>query len=219
MLRTSKTDKYIIVNANGVRETSVVQYIAANPHEKEYIYVGPAHRYTQVLLAKACKIHKRKLSIFTPPVEGIFYPTMAKSAYPQLELHEFGNLAEAINASNAYKLANPDAIFWVNQHIPHLAKLVNLPAMKTCWITFGTGPMLSALLLANPQTKFLCVSQRHQIDQEDYQEYWDRIVPYYAHMPKPMSYASNSYEGKMWIYISEFGQQGDYIWSTDSPRV
>lgn len=197
---------------DNIRSNSILQYVGSNPQNVGYVYCGPAFRYTQVLLAQACAKYGKKLHVYTCRLH--YDNTLDKlKQYKSVILHdEYTSLKEALVDAN--KLVSSSIPMWQDQHIPIMARHLHVPNMKVCWVPFGTGTVLTALLQANPTTIFKCVDMHIHpgLNQTKFPDDYTRIstipfqsipiftIPYYTH-----------YNHRIWYYASTKGKKGDHI--------
>jgi HEPN domain-containing protein len=164
-----------MINFDGVRKRSIAEYINDNPQITNYVYCGPAFRYTQILLSKACEEAGKKLDCYAARLS--YDNTIDKlGRYKNTTLYDkYTSLADAIR--DAKKCVSDTTMLWSDQHVDYMIKYLNVPDMKVCWLTHGTGVLLSAMLKANPTTIFKCVDAHIHpgLNQTKYPDDYKRI--------------------------------------------
>lgn len=114
----------------------------------------------------------------------------------------YESLAQAwVDARN---FVNDNRILWTDNHIEFMIDYLRRPDMKVCWVAYGTGCMLKALLQANPNSHFNCVGIHTYpgLNMEHYKDYKRiTIIPFQQHpTPRPPYKTNYNYEGKVWYF-------------------
>lgn len=208
------SNKFKIIYTKNIRYNAIKAFVT-NDNHTEYVICGPAFRYTQVLLAMCCNEVGKKLHIYTARLNYDSTIDLTKQ-YKCVTLNDkYQSLQDAW--VDARKCAE-DKLLWTDNHIPFMVDYLRIPSMSTCWAPFGTGPMLTALLQANPNTVFKCVDMHFhpglnmaKFNQSDHKRILSTVA--WQEIPRfTIPYHTNqNYEGRIWYYASKKGIQGEYI--------
>lgn len=199
--------KLNIFNAEGIRLKAIEEFMIDNPQYDEYVYCGPAIRYTQVLLAIVCQKMGKKLYCYTAKMNYNNLPNILQKYNSVILKDEYSSLADA----NRDKKTGNNVLQWNDQHIEYMVKYLHKPNMQHCWISYTTGTMLKALLIANPQSTFSCVDNVSllSVNDTDYPHDFKRIKSvaflYWIKFDK------NKYPTRVWYYAKTEGNNGDYV--------
>jgi len=197
-----------MLNFNGIRKKSIIEFINDNPQIKNYVYCGPAFRYTQVLLAQVCEEYNKHLDCYTAKLK--FNNTIDRlNDYKNTTLHsEYTSLADAMK--DAKLKISDDTVMWDDQHCEYMVKYLEIPDVKTCWITHGTGVLLKAMLKANPSTTFKCVDAHlhPRLNQNKYPDDYKRIstIPFTFNS----SIRDNRYDNRLFFHAKKI-TNGEHI--------
>lgn len=165
----------MVLNSIPIRTKAIMEFLQEDPSQ-EYVYCGPAYRYTQVIVDQCCNKLGKKFYSYTCRLDD-------DNTIDQLtNVKEFPTIAEAWKEAKDH----PTATLWTDQHIEYMVKYLYLPNIKECWLPYTSGTILRAALKANPETIFRCVDTHYflGLDQTKYPNDYHRIStkPYYPYI-------------------------------------
>jgi len=206
--------------------------------EKEFIYAGPVCGFAQVALsysiqqlkfqgkiatlffAKTTELHSltKRAKDFGANLNPVS-PGYLKNV--QLEAEKYSK--DPIRAQNTkllpFGLYYPEFIWTLKTQIQNtLPKSLIDDPPKRLWLIIGSGTVFSALKEVWPKTHYLIVQVGKYVNEKMLKNvnYTVYIAPesFESSSKTPPPYPSaSSYDAKIWQFISEHGQDGDYIWN------
>jgi hypothetical protein len=205
--------------------------IIAKISQNEVVYAGPWNGFAQVALSIACKMHKKKATIFMTRSD---YKTNIRARMYGGNIREIPNstLKELQNKAQQYAIEH-DAFVMpfgfdsdefrleLRERLKEALEgntLLNRSFDGTIWLAAGSATLLNVLYSVFPNAKFQVVQVGKKIwnDQLDLSRTKLYIAPekFYedAKLLPPYPHAS-TYDAKLWRFVIEYGSNGDVIWN------
>lgn len=203
--------------------------------EKEFIYATSPFGFAQVALAAACKLHRKKATIFVaepdPHDEGNL-SELARSLGAKVTFLS-GKLSDAQRAAEEYHRSTSCSSFLFpfgldcDEFLSCLEEALRavIPkahsSPKRIWITAGSGTLSHVLHRIFPQSQLMMVQIGRDFDPPPYQcvflapeKFWEpaKILP-----PFP---SAKNYDAKMWQFVLKLANDGDLVWNVaaEPPR-
>lgn len=205
--------------------------IVSNISQNEVVYAGPWNGFAQVALSIACKLHKKKATIFMTRSD---YKTNIRARMYGGNIREVPNstLKELQNKAQQYAVEHNafimpfgfDSFEFRLELIERLNEalegntFLNRSFEGTIWLVAGSATLLNVLYKIFPNAKFQVVQVGKKIwdDQMDLSRTKLHIAPekFYedAKLLPPYPHAS-TYDAKLWRFVTKYGSDGDVIWN------
>ena len=223
----------------GTKQRITSQYVAEKMKEgfREFIYAGPVNAMGAFALAKGCVDSGARCTLFlcgsrlTPQSKG--FPRSVKINLVKNNLYITHEKAEEYVKNEPsrrfmvpFGISDPLYKNLLKASIESDLKIMSIHP-KRMWVAVGSGTLLSILLELFPETEFHAVQVGKTLKLETLHEdpsviekYRERVKIYWSpekfskpavHQP-PYSSLIN-YDAKVWQFVLEGGQEGDYIWN------
>lgn len=105
-------------------------------------------------------------------------------------------------------------------HVALKEALANVPPPKRLWLVSGTGFLGNVLHSIWPDTEFLIIIAdqsvfgSHEVENRKHQLFYSKQAFDGTAAPVQPPYESIPwYDAKLWQYVLEYGEDGDYIWN------
>jgi hypothetical protein len=217
---------------SGAKQRMMYNTIPHIPH-KRLFYRGPENGYSGLALSYACTVfNKQAYVILNKPwsnkmyivskVLKIFGGNIIYIDKPNENIGEdddyvVHNILEQYEDSYAIPKGFHEEAY-MNENRKALIELKNkIGDPKRFWIVTSSGTILDTLLDIFPKTKFLAVFVGHvrpdYLENERIQWY---VAPESFHTPTkviPPYPTELTYDGKVWQFVIEYGEDGDYIYN------
>jgi hypothetical protein len=205
--------------------------------EKELVYAGPETGLAQVALAYACKFYGKKATIFVqapfyfyPPLSlmaehlgaTIFYSKQGRTLKDTQDEAAFYQSHCKGSILIPFGLKSPEYSTAFEIALKHaLSNIQTEP--KRLWLVAGSGFILQVLKNIYPNCHFMVVQVGKKI--------WpDQLGPNDKLFISPFKFVEsatkippwptiNWYDAKVWEFVIEHGQEGDYIWNVGTDKV
>ncbi|PRP78998.1 hypothetical protein PROFUN_11463 [Planoprotostelium fungivorum] len=229
----------------GTKQRALISWLKKEEGE-EFVYAGPVFGYAQIALALAAKLNGKKGTLFLEERRPRHPLTQKAESLGAniIELRPRAPLKEVQKAATDYVEQRKDkgtVLLPFGLHSPEFIglladrlrdaiglshpKLLKMPPARL-WLVVGSATILAALHRVWPDTHFLCVQVGMKI--------WDDLVEGKKHTiyvaPEKFTETSlrlppypsvRTYDAKLWQFVEDHGQDGDYIWNVgkdvDSP--
>lgn len=219
-------DDYLI---SGTKQRAVVPLLMQHFGGDKVGYAGPIFGYAQIALAYACKLLKKQAYVFVEKQPKL-HPFTAYAKSMGAKIIEFGHrkntpLKVVQSKATAFSKKNDVQLLPFGLHHPEYIKLLeeNLRKVidfhpKRMWCVAGSAVILNVLAALMPATHFCVVQVGKKVWPDQLPEgrstfyiapekFWDPSI-----RPPPYPSVSN-YDGKLWQFVEQFGEDGDYVWN------
>lgn len=213
--------------------------IMKNSKCEEFVYAGPVYGYAQIALSYVSKILNKKATLFLEKKRPLWPLTKAAAGYGAnlIEIQKNPVLKKVQKKAEDYvdaikKEKGSDYICLLpfglgsKEYIDTLGKQIekavpssvknNMP--KRMWVVGGSATLLNALYKVFPDTVFKVVQVGKKIwpDQLDLKRtelfVSDEKFTDVAKIQPPYP-TVKTYDAKLWKYVLEHGEDGDYVWN------
>jgi len=220
----------------GTKQRALVPMLSKIKGE-EFVYAGPVFGYAQIALALAAKVTGKRGTLFLERKEPR-HPFTQKAAqlgatirelYPRAPLKAVQQAAQdyvgrrdertillpfGLHSTEFIDLLYENVKIAIQKTHPEL--LADPP--KRMWLVVGSATILSALHKLWPSTHFLCVQVGMKIwdDLVENKKHTIYVAPekFYEKSLRVPPYPSViTYDAKLWQFVEDHGQDGDYIWN------
>jgi len=221
-------DDYLV---GGTKQRGLIPLLK-NSINEEFVYAGPNSGFLQVALAFAAQKTGKRCTLFVAKMRKD-HPCTAKAKNMGAKVYSvYGGVlkkiqheAEKYVRSHANTELIPfggDSSLFVTYMIENLRlavppnMIVNPP--KKIWLVGGSATLVKILYKVFPDTRFCIVQVGKKIwdDQLDL----DRTTKYIAAeqftekaVLSPPYPSVASYDAKLWVFVAQHGEDGDYIWN------
>jgi len=194
----------------------------------EIIYAGPATGCAQIALALVAKKYNKYCTVFLGQDDSIL-TVRARMLGANVVILPKANLRALQDAAQKYAAQNKQARYLcpfgldTEEFKAHLladlaAKWQGHPQPRAIWLVAGSGTLLSTLYRLFPEAQFNVVQVGKKIwpDQLEAPRSKLYIAPEKFYVPaekQPPYNTIKSYDAKLWQFVVEHGQDGDYIWN------
>lgn len=203
----------------------------------EFVYAGPVYGYAQIALAYVAHLLGKKATLFLEKMEPRWQLTTKALEYKpkliemdrpiylkklQKEAEEYVKKVKAEKGDDyicylSFGLYKAKDVL-ADQIKKALPESLKKTQPKTMWLVVGSGTVLGALYKVFPNTFFNVVQVGATVwpDQLDLSRTRLFISPQqFQHIAKyqPPYETMSTYDAKLWIFFTKYGQDGDYIWN------
>lgn len=225
-------DDYLV---GGTKQRGMIPYLESS-RSKEFVYAGPTNGYAQVALAYAAYLTGRKATLIVNKEK--FMHAFTRKAYDygaKIIPIPNGHLHKIQNKAADYVKHRPDAevvpfggytpqfVDLMHKNIElalpdDLRELINTGGPTRMWLVGGSATLLNVLYKVFPHTEFMVI----QIGKKIWDDQLDlsRTTKYVAAeqfqepaMIMPPYPSVSTYDAKLWIFATQYGKNGDYIWN------
>ena len=193
----------------------------------EFVIPSPAYGFAQIAIAACCKKYGKKAVVFVAKRNKLYrYTQIAKSLGATIIQIPDGRLVVVCKRAKDYVAAAPNTrcmISWgASDQIPNLVKSLKKlePTIKNkrVWVCVGSGTLLSAMITAWPNARFMCLLVGAD---QDLAKFGNRIEktfyatqrydqPFVNLFPWP---ANSHYEAKLFPFVTKFAKDDDVVWN------
>lgn len=224
----------------GSKSRGLIAFIKNYIDYEEFVYAGPAIGYAQYALAYCCNQLGKKAIIFLSA--GNSYetiPTKNAKKYGATVYKLPKKLSDVQSEAKQYCDEDPNKRFLCPfgldteefiQIMVEEFQRANPPSIENgrIWVTVGSGTILKVLLRIYPNATFMCVRVGKNIWEDQFHPTeWSRMTIYTSslgfsqnvkrHDIPPYTSVLN-YDAKLWYFVKEHGEQGDYIFNIAGDR-
>ncbi len=223
----------------GGSKQRILPGLLADIGASEIVYAGPATGYAQIALAYVCKLIGKRARVFTDAAEFTYapLPTIARrlganivywsDTGPGKRLKVIQQRAEEyvkLRGRDAHLLPfgmhDATAIDLYAAAFSSLRDIVPSPPTRM-WIVAGSGTIVTSLSRVFPACHFLIVQVGKKLwpDQLEGITHTLYVSPYLftedvKDSERPPYDTPLSYDAKLWPFVMQHGQPGDYVWNT-----
>jgi hypothetical protein len=221
-------DDYLV---GGTKQRGMIPLLE-NSINEEFVYAGPNSGFGQVALAYAAKMTNKRCTLFVAKMRKDHPSTVKAKKLGAKVISVYNGVLKKVQAeaekyvrSHANTELIPfgaDSDIFLKYMVENIQKAIP-PKMRTeppkrIWLVGGSGTLIKILYRVFPDTKFCIVQVGKKIwdDQLDL----DRTTKYIAAeqfnekavLPPPYPSVA-SYDAKVWVFVAQHGEDGDYIWN------
>lgn len=222
----------------GSKQRAMVPYLENHP-ATEFLYVAPNTGSAQITLAYSALLTKKKITLYLAYQRPLHPLTKKALKYGTVKLVEFRNSNMKVMNKEAKKYIEKVKASKGEDYIFHLTlgfdntdyknlmienirkaipkKLLDNPP-KRIWVPTGSTLLLNALYKVFPKTYFNAVQIGRtvwddQIEPERTTVYRSQEFFYNIAKVLPPFPTTKSYDAKVWKFVLEYGEDGDYLWN------
>jgi hypothetical protein len=199
-----------------LKANSILQAMNKPVTKRAIVFVSQYQRQLSIATNKARESHAELFAYDKLPLKVL-------EANAQKYLHEEYKKGKNI-CILPFGLSDPDLMSILVLNMRHAVGNVS-PAR--CWVVVGSGMIVTALSQVWPKTHFCLVRVGKRIDvdllkklegrvtayplnQDELPQWFEDEVPNELLPPYP---SVKTYDAKIWQYLANYGQEGDYIWN------
>jgi hypothetical protein len=199
--------------------------------KREYIYAGPVYGYAQIALAYAAYLTHKKGTVFVEKRDKLFSLTeYARQIGANIHGTKYrATLDDVKQESKRYyeqdtktrfliNFGGDDKIF-INNMVENIKKAWGKNKQpKRMWMVTGSAVLVNILYKVFPKTFFNVVRVGKKIwdDQLDLKrtKLYESVEKFYDVAKEQPPYPTvSTYDAKLWTFVKENGEDGDYIWN------
>jgi len=210
-----------------------------NIKEKELVYAGPDSGMAQIAIGYVAKKFGKKATMFVnTPISKKNKPYLVDFGMNHLGIeYKFANsikdrtLKETQQAAEKYSkgkhdvklfsfgLKDEESIRLFTSILKEDLKDIKQP--ERCWLVVGSGMILNVLQNIWPSTTFMCVQVGKTVWPDQLRDGKDKLFiakeKFWENAKVQPPYESiDWYDSKLWTFVEQFGEDGDYIWNVAS---
>lgn len=221
-------DDYLV---GGTKQRGMIPLLK-NSINDEFVYAGPNSGFAQVALAYAAKKTGKHCTLFIAKMRKDHPCTIKAKLMGAKVISVYNGVlkkvqveAEKYVRSHANTELIPfggDSDIFVKYMIENIQKAIpetmRINPPKKIWLVGGSGTLIKILYRVFPETRFCVIQVGKKIwdDQLDL----SRTTKYIASeqfneraVLQPPYPSVASYDAKVWVFVAQYGEDGDYIWN------
>lgn len=221
------------------KQRALYNWLLSYGEYSEFVYAGPDNGHGQLSISIICQALGKKATLFLQSSTGKYTALVEKSIKYGAKVHLFAAPLRTVTQEAAmYVDRHPNSLLIplgadTAEYHRLMVRAINASfpkniEVKRMWITVGSGGLLKALSVVFPNTKFIAVRVGKAIHLEDYPDLLNRTNVSYDATEKykfsqsvneseaPPYPSSSTYDAKMWVYILNNAEDGDYVWNAAS---